>query len=437
MKLPVVAIVGRPNVGKSTFFNRIIQRREAIVDDLPGVTRDRNYAIAEWAGRQFILIDTGGYVPGTKDIIEKAVFDQAQQAIAEADVIVFMVDAKTGVAGLDEEIAIILQKSGKAVVVAVNKIDNQEREQSLLDFYGLGLGDPYAVSAIGGRNIGDFLDQVIAYLPEQNEQNTDADNEIRLAVLGRPNVGKSSFVNVILGENKQIVTDIPGTTRDAIDAKFTYHDQDYVIIDTAGIRKKARVKENVEYYSNVRALNAMRRSHVAIILIDATEGLLDQDKSIILQAVKEKRGIVVAINKWDLVEKETMTAKRMEDDIREKLGAISYLPFLFISVLEKQRVDKVIQVAKSIYEERAKRIQTSDLNKFLQNAIQDNHPPSFGSKWVKLNYCSQVRSSPPVFVFFTNEPRGIRNNYKGYLENRLRQQFGFLGVPITMQFRKK
>lgn len=437
MKLPIVAIVGRTNVGKSTLFNRIIRRREAIVDDQPGVTRDRNYAISDWSGKQFILMDTGGYISGSQSVIDKAVFDQVHLAIDEADVVIFVVDGTTGPTGLDEEIAQILKKSGKQVILVVNKIDSEQRESLVPEFYALSLGEPIPISAISGRRTGDFLDLVIESMPEQLPPSAEIENVIQLAVLGRPNVGKSSLVNAILGVEKQIVTEIPGTTRDAIDSAFRYYGQDFLIIDTAGLRKRARVKESIEFYSNVRALDSLRRCHVAVILLDAIEGITDQDKKIIESAIKEKRGIVIAVNKWDLVEKDTMTAKKMEAEIKASLGKTDYLPILFISALTRQRVFKIIEVAQSVYEERKKRVRTSELNQFLQTALALNPPPAHGQKWVKINYCAQVRVEPPAFVFFTNEPLGIKSNYKAYLENRLRLNFGFLGVPISIRFRKK
>lgn len=437
MKLPIVAIVGRTNVGKSTLFNRIIQRREAIVHDQPGVTRDRNYAISDWIGKQFILMDTGGYISGSQNVIDKAVFDQVHLAIDEADVVIFVVDGTTGPTALDEEITQVLKKSGKNILLAVNKIDSEQRESLVSEFYALSLGDPVSISAISGRRIGDFLDQIVVFFPQQSSSAAESEHLIRLAVLGRPNVGKSSFVNSVLGVEKQIVTEIPGTTRDAIDTEFRYYGQDFLIIDTAGLRKRARVKENVEFYSNVRALDSLRRCHVAVILLDSIEGITDQDKKIIDSAIKEKRGIVIAVNKWDLVQKDTMTAKRMEAEIKTSLGKASYLPIHFISALTRQRVFKVIEVAQSVYQERKKRVRTSELNKFLQEVLEMNPPPAYGQKWVKINYCSQIRVEPPAFVFFTNEPLGIKNNYKAYLENQLRQKFGFLGVPISLRFRKK
>ncbi len=436
MNKPVVAILGRPNVGKSTLFNRIIRRREAIVHDLPGVTRDRNYAPAEWAGREFQLLDTGGYVPTTEDVFERAIRDQIEIALSEAHTIVLVTDVVDGITPMDEEIAAILQRSGRPVLLAVNKVDNEMRENDIVEFYGLGLGEPHPISAMSGRALGDFLDLVIDQLPDQKTVEQE-DTAIRLAVVGRPNVGKSSFVNAILGQDKMIVTDIAGTTRDAIDTRARYQNKELVLIDTAGLRKRARVHENIEYYSNVRAANALQRADVAIVLVDATQNFADQDKKIIMMALEMGKGVVVAVNKWDLIEKDTMTARRFELEMQDELREMTFLPILFVSALTKQRVYKVIDVALSIYEERHKKVTTGELNRFLSDAVEQHHPPAYGSKWVKLNYATQVKSAPPLFVFFTNEPRGIKKNYRNYLENKLREQFGFLGVPIRMSFRKK
>lgn len=437
MKKPIVAILGRPNVGKSTLFNRIIRRREAIVDDKPGVTRDRKYAEAEWAGVEFQLVDTGGYVPDSEDVFEQAIRQQVNYAIQEADVIVFVADVTTGVTALDEEIAQILIKSGTKVLLAVNKVDNEKRETDLAEFYQLGLGDPYPVSALGGRQIGDFLDAVVGLLPLNREVKEGEEEPIHIAVLGRPNVGKSSYINAILGEEKHVVTEIPGTTRDAIDTKIKYKQRLITLIDTAGLRRKSKVKESVEFFSNVRTANALRRCDVAIILIDAAEGLTDQDKKIISLAIEAGKGIVVGVNKWDLIEKETMTARQFELEFQDQMQDLTYIPIMFVSVKNRQRVFRLLDTAVAVYEEARRTIQTAELNRFLQRAIERNHPQAYGSKWVKINYVTQVRNAPPLFVFFTNEPRGIRKNYMRYLENQLRAQFGFLGVPIRMSFRKK
>ena len=337
---------------------------------------------------------------------------------------------------MDEEIADVLKRSGVPLLVAVNKVDNDDREDGLYDFYRLGVGDPVAISALGGRSIGDFLDRLIAHIPNQDKKAED-ESAVHVAVVGRPNVGKSSFVNTILGEEKLIVTDIAGTTRDAIDTGFKYKDNQLVLIDTAGLRKKAKVSQNVEYFSNVRSIHAMQRCDVAVVLIDAGDGLTDQDKKIIMTAVDLGKGIVLGVNKWDLVKKDTHTARRMETGMKEQLRDLNYIPVLFISSLKRQRIFNVLDTALSVYEERQKRISTPILNTFLKNVVNEHHPPAYGTKWVKLNYMTQIRSRPPLFAFFANEPKGIKANYRNYLENKIREQFGFLGVPIRMTFRKK
>lgn len=437
MKKPVVAILGRPNVGKSTLFNRILRKREAIVDNTPGVTRDRNYSATDWAGVNFDLLDTGGYVPVSDDIFEKAIREQVNLAIHEANVIIFLTDAVTGITALDEEIAGILQKSNVKILLAVNKVDNQEREAAIHEFYRLGLGDPFPISAMAGRNIGDLLDMVLSLLPAREQTAAEDTENIKIAVVGRPNVGKSSYINSILGQNKLIVTEIAGTTRDSIDTEILYNSKKIILIDTAGLRKKARVHENVEYFSNVRTINSLRRCDVAIVLIDATQGITDQDKKIIKNAVDEGKGLVVGVNKWDLVEKDTMTARKFELDSKESFRDLAYIPIMFISSLTKQRIFRLLDMGISVFEERIKNIQTAELNKFLQYTVNRHHPPAFGDKYVKLNYMSQIKTKPPVFIFFTNEPRGIKKNYRNFLENQMRNQFGFMGVPIKLLFRKK
>ncbi len=436
MPEPLVAIVGRPNVGKSTLFNRILRRREAIVDNTPGVTRDRKMAIAEWAGRRFCLVDTGGYLPGG-DVIEKAVLDQVRQAVEEADVIVFLTDARSGVTALDTEIASVLRRVQKPVLLAANKADSATVELNVAEFYALGLGQPFPIAAESGRRLGDFLDAVVAALPEKESATEENGRDtIRLAVVGRPNVGKSSFVNCLLGEERQIVTEVPGTTRDAVDTSFEHHGQAYVLIDTAGLRRRARVSEAVEYYSTVRSLRSLRRSDVVVLLIDATEGITDQDIRILEQAIKHGKGIVLAVNKWDLVEK-TANAAEFEAAIRDKLRGNAFMPILFISSKTGQRVFRVLEVARAVYEERRKTIKTSELNQFLSAAVAGYAPPSMDRREVKIKYCTQVKHSPPVFAFFTNAPKSIPANYRQYLENRLRERFGFFGVPLTLVFRKK
>lgn len=437
---PIITLVGRPNVGKSTIFNRIIRRREAITDDMPGVTRDRNYAEADWAGVVFTLIDTGGYMPDNDDAISQGVFRQVEGAITEADGIIFLVDAQMGITGVDQEISKLLIRTEKPVLLAVNKVDNTMNELNIAEFYRLGLGEPMPVSALSGRNMGDFLDAVIALLPETSVTaglETTDDSRVKLAVVGRPNVGKSSLVNAYLGYEKQIVTDIPGTTRDAIDSVFKYYGQEFILIDTAGIRRRSRVKESIEYYSVIRSLESIRRCDVAMVLIDAVEGLTDQDKKIIEEVVNQKKGLILAVNKWDLLEKDTNSARKYELVLREGLRGEKYIPIIFISVFEKQRLFKMLDLVKSIHEERHKRVQTSELNEFIRRTVDAYPPADFAGKHVKINYCTQVKAAPPVFSFFSNFPEAIKANYRKYLENKLREAYGFFGVPLTLVFKKK
>jgi len=434
-QLPVVAILGRPNVGKSTLFNRVIRKREAIVADTPGVTRDRKYSEADWAGHAFTLIDTGGFLPESEDVMAKAIADQVEKAVDEADVLVVVVDGREGLHPIDEEIATMLQKTSKPVILAVNKIDNKKRENDIYEFFKLNLGDPFPVSAISGRGSGDLLDRIVFLLPRQvSSQETDS---IRLAVVGKPNVGKSSFVNAILGEEKVIVTDIPGTTRDAVDLHFQYYDQNFVIVDTAGMRKRAKLDESVEYYSTVRALQTIEKSDVTLIFISAEESISHQDMAIIGDVIKKRRGVVLVVNKWDLIEKDEKTILRFEEDMRKKLRNLNYIPILFISALTRQRVFQVIDVAKSVYGERKKRIPTPEINDALGPIIRDNPPMASGGKLIKIQYVTQVKTEPPVFAFFMNRPERIRDNYKRFLESKIREKFGFMGVPISLIFRRK
>jgi GTP-binding protein len=441
----LVAIIGRPNVGKSTLFNRIIRKREAIVHETPGVTRDRNYAEAEWAGYEFTLMDTGGYFPDSGNLIDQAVLKQVYDAIDEADCLILAVDAQTGVTAADAEIARILRRSDKPLVLVVNKIDDTIHETALADFYNLGLGEPLPVSAVSGRQVGDFLDHLVALLPasakrkpgdDESEKKEEA-SDLQLAVIGRPNVGKSSFVNAVLGHEQVIVTDIPGTTRDAIDTRLRYKNQEIVLIDTAGLRKTARVKEAIEFYSTLRARESLRRCSVALVLFDALEKAVDQDLHIISTAAKLHKGIVIGVNKWDLVEKDALTAKNFEKELREALRIYSYVPILFISAKTKQRVFKMLDAAQTVHRERQKQLRTVELNAFLQEAVQNYPPPAMNKREVKINYCTQVKHAPPVIAFFCNHPDAIRPSYRQYLENRFRARFGFTGVPLTFSFRRK
>ncbi len=437
MKNPVLAIIGRPNVGKSTLYNRIIRKRDAIVDDQPGVTRDRKYAEAEWSGVNFTLIDTGGYLPDTENLIHQAVLNQVFQAVNEADVVVLVTDVTSGITSLDSEVAKILLRSEKPVLLVVNKVDNRKREYDIVEFFKLGLGEPLPIGALGGRNIGDFLDKAIDLFPDYETSAESETPEIKIAVVGKPNVGKSSFVNAILGEDKLIVTNIPGTTRDAIDTLFKYYGHNFLLIDTAGLRKKAKVKESVEYFSNIRSISSIQRCDIAVIIIDATEGIGDQDKKVLETAVRFNKGIILAVNKWDLIEKETKTAQHFEQEIKDATPYLNYVPIMFISALTKQRVFKIIEIARSIQEERGKKIKTSELNSYFEPIIQQTTPAAVGGKEIKIKYITQVKNSPPVFAFFCNHPNLIKSNYKTFLEKKIREQYGFFGVPVTLVFRRK
>ncbi|MDQ7052556.1 MAG: ribosome biogenesis GTPase Der [candidate division KSB1 bacterium] len=440
VKKPIVAVVGRPNVGKSTFFNRVIRKREAIVDDLPGVTRDRKYAEAEWAGTEFVLVDTGGYFPGTRDRIGREVLKQVEITIREADVVLFMTDARAGVTALDEEIARILVRSEKPVLLAVNKVDNERVALAIGDFYALGLGEPQPLSAANGRQVGDLLDKVLELIPEEKrrwyEEERDED-VLHLAIVGKPNVGKSSLVNALIGEERNIVTDIPGTTRDSIDTRIRYYGKDIVLVDTAGLRRRTKVKDSIEFYSMVRTHDSIRRSDVTVVLIDATQGMTDQDLRIINEAVRFNKGVIIAVNKWDLIEKDSNTAKEFEKAIRERLHSLQYIPVLLISALTKKRIYKVLELSQKVFEARKQRIPTSQLNKFLQEVMKKYSPPSMDRKEVKINYITQVKENPPVFALFANHPNSIKANYRQYIENQFRVRFDFTGVPLTFVFKQK
>ena len=431
----LVAIVGRPNVGKSTLFNRIIGQRDAIVHDTPGVTRDRHYAEAEWAGKVFSLVDTGGYVPESEDVLEAAIREQAEVAIREADAVLFVVDGETGPMPTDLEIAAVLRKAGKKVILVVNKIDNEKRETSLAEFYKLGIGEPLAVSALIGRTVGDLLDAVTAGFDGSKTQ--EPDPRLKIAIIGKPNVGKSSLVNALLQQDRNIVTDIPGTTRDTIDAVLKYHGEEIVLVDTAGLRKKSRIKESVEFYSTLRALKSIERCDVAVVLIDAMQGLEHQDLRIIESAIERTRPVVIAVNKWDLIEKDSTTARTLEKALKEKLRVYDYIPVIFLSALKGQRIYKLIELVKSVDAGQNRRITTSELNDLMGDDIRAFPPQSRTGKEIKINYVTQVRSKPPVFAFFCNEPKLVDENYRRYLENKIRSHFTFSGVPIVLSFKRK
>ncbi len=436
MKLPLVVIVGRPNVGKSTLFNRLIGKREAIVHDVSGVTRDRNYGDAEWGGKEFQLIDTGGYVPNSSDLFETAIREQVEIAIAEADSIIFLVDARTGITPLDIEIADMLRTANKKYFLLVNKVDSENHEPAANEFYKLGIDKIYDVSALAGRKIGDFLDDLTADF--KTYESEDEEERLKIAIVGRPNVGKSSLTNALLGKERSIVTDLPGTTRDSVDSILKFYGEEIILTDTAGLRKKKKVEESVEFYSAVRALKTIGESDVVAAMIDAEIGLEKQDQKIIDEAVLRRKGLIIAVNKWDLVEKDTYTAKIFEDALYRKLGSIDYVPIIFISALTKQRIFKLIELSKKVNEERKKKIPTNELNEKLLPEIEKSPPAATHTgKEVKIKYITQAKGSYPVFLFFTNYPKEIKDQYKRFLEKLIRKNFGFTGVPVTLSFKKK
>ena len=436
MAKPVVAVVGRPNVGKSTLFNHLIGKRKAIVEDVPGVTRDRLYDNTDWAGREFIIIDTGGIRFEEGDIFAREVKLQAELAIDEADVIIFVLDARQGLSPEDEQVADILRRSGKPVVLAANKVENFDRQLDYYEFYNLGLGEPIPVSAMHGLNTNELLDQVIAHFAPPKDYEED-DNAIKIAIIGRPNVGKSSLVNAFLGEQRVIVSDIPGTTRDAIDTPFRYNNTDYILIDTAGIRRKSRIKEATEKYSVIRALKSIERADVVLIMLDATEGVSEQDQRIAGYAHEAGKANIIVVNKWDLVEKDGHTMNKFDKDIREDLKFLAYAPIMYVSALTKKRIFKVLELVDFVVEQHNRRINTAELNRVVNEAMMLNPLPGGGAKKVKIYYATQVRTAPPTFVFFANQPDAVHFSYLRYLENVLRQNFGFEGSPIRLLVRQK
>lgn len=435
MSKPIVAVVGRPNVGKSTFFNKVVGRRVSIVEDTPGVTRDRIYAEAEWRGKHFALIDTGGIEPDTTDVILSQMRAQAEIAMDTSDVILFMVDGKDGLTSSDREVASMLMKTGKEVILIVNKIDSPKLPEDFYDFYELGLGDPIPISAANMFNLGDVLDLIIEKLPKSSED--EDDETTKIAVIGKPNVGKSSLINALLGEERVIVSDIAGTTRDSIDTPFVRGDEKYVLIDTAGIRRKSKVTGDIERYSVIRAIAAIERCDVCLLMIDAVEGVTDQDKKIAGVAHEAGKGIVIVVNKWDLIEKETNTMKEFQKEIANELVFMSYAPSVFISVLKKQRVNNVIDMAKYVSEKRALRVPTGQLNSLIADATMMVQPPSDKGKRLKIYYVTQVGVKPPLFSFKINSRELMHFSYARYLENKIREGFGFEGTSIKFVFREK
>jgi GTP-binding protein len=430
----IVAIVGRPNVGKSTLFNRLVQRRDAIVDAVSGVTRDRHYGKSNWNGKEFSVIDTGGYTVGSDDIFEEEIRKQVNLAIEEADIIVFVVDVEEGISPMDEEVAKLLRKVKKPIFMAVNKVDNSMRDANAVEFYNLGLGEYYTISSINGSGTGELLDAMVEEMTDIVEEETELP---RFAVVGRPNAGKSSFINALIGEERNIVTDIAGTTRDTVDTKYNRFGFDFNLVDTAGIRKKSKVKEDLEFYSVMRAVKTIELCDVAILVLDATRGFEGQDENIFWLAEKNKKGIIILVNKWDLVEKETNTMRDFEAQIRREIAPFTDVPIIFISALTKQRIFKAIETAVEVYENRKKRITTSKLNDTMLEIIKHNPPPSNKGKFVKVKYCMQLPTPTPQFVFFANLPQYVKDPYKRYVENKMREIFDFKGVPIVIYFRKK
>ncbi|NDF59561.1 MAG: ribosome biogenesis GTPase Der [Crocinitomicaceae bacterium] len=432
----IIAIVGRPNVGKSTLFNRLTESNQAIVKEVSGVTRDRHYGRGEWNGVPFSVIDTGGYVHGSDDIFEEEIRKQVKLAIDEANVIIFMVDVTTGIVDLDETVAQMLRKCKKKVFIVANKVDNTQRYGLSSEFWSFGLGDVYDVSATNGGGTGELLDD-IANAFDKNVVLEDESNIPKIAIVGKPNVGKSSFVNAITGEDRNIVTDISGTTRDAINTRFKAFGFDFILVDTAGIRKRAKVTEDIEFYSTLRSVRTIENSDVSVLMIDATEGLQKQDLNIYYMIEKNHKGVVVLVNKWDLVEKDTMTMKLYEDKLREQLAPYNDVPIIFTSTVTKQRVHKALETAMEVYKNRITRIPTSELNDLLLPIIEATPPPSVKGKYVNIKFVTQLPTHAPAFAFFCNLPQYIPDSYKRFLENKIRENYNFMGIPIRIFFRKK
>jgi len=431
-----VAIVGRPNVGKSTFFNRLLEQRKAIVDDVSGVTRDRQYGVAEWTGKSFNLIDTGGFVPESEDVFEREIKKQVLIALEEANALIFMVDAATGITDLDEAMADVLRRTTKPVFLAVNKVDNSDRLLEAAEFYSLGFEDIYFLSSMSGSGTGELLDAVVKLIDDDQAQ-AEEDNVPKFAIIGQPNVGKSSLLNALIGQERTIVSDIAGTTRDTIHTRYNLFQKDFVLIDTAGIRRKTKVHEDLEFYSVIRAIKAMDEADVCLLMIDAEKGITAQDLNIFSLAVKKGKGIVMLVNKWDLVEKETNTAKTYEKTLKERLAPFTDVPVLFISVIDKTRIFRAVETALEVYENRQRKVPTNQLNEVMLKAIEAYHPPVVRGYPLKIKYITQLPTAVPSFAFFCNFPDDVKQPYKNYLENQLRENFNFKGVPVRLFFRKK
>lgn len=433
-----MAITGRPNVGKSTFFNRLLEERKAIVDDVSGVTRDRQYGVADWNGKNFNVVDTGGFVPNSDDVFEKEIRRQVVIAVQEANAILFMVDAATGITDLDDVMAGILRKSSKPVFLVVNKVDNNERMLQATEFYSLGFDKIFFISSASGSGTGELLDALTAIIPEAASEAVKKDSELpRFAIVGQPNVGKSSLLNALVGTERTIVSDIAGTTRDSIHTRYNLFQKEFILIDTAGIRRKAKVQEDLEFYSVIRAIKAIDEADVCLLMLDAQKGITAQDLNIFSLAAKKGKGIVVIVNKWDLVEKTANSAREYEKELKTRLAPFTDVPVLFVSAKEKIRIFKVIESALEVYENKKRKIPTSQLNETMLKAVQAYHPPMVRGKLIKIKYVTQLPTAVPSFAFFTNYPDDLKQPYQHYLENQLRQHFNFRGVPVRIFFRKK
>jgi len=431
-----VAIVGRPNVGKSTFFNRLLEQRRAIVDNVSGVTRDRQYGVAEWAGKSFNLIDTGGFVADSEDVFEREIRKQVLIAMEEADALVFMVDCAAGITTLDEAMADVLRRTTKPVFLVVNKVDNSDRLLEATEFYSLGFDNIFFLSSMTGSGTGELLDALCALIPE-DQPVTDEEGLPKFAIIGQPNVGKSSLLNALIGQERTIVSEIAGTTRDTIHTRYNLFQKDFILIDTAGIRRKTKVHEDLEFYSVIRAIKAMDEADVCLLMLDASKGITAQDLNIFSLAVKKGKGIVLLVNKWDLVEKETNTAKGYEKELKDRLAPFTDLPILFISVTDKTRIFKAVETALEVYENRQRKVPTAVLNEVMLKAVEAYHPPVIRGHPLKIKYITQLPTVVPSFAFFCNFPDEVKQPYKNYLENKLRESFNFTGVPLRLFFRKK
>ncbi|WP_343303431.1 ribosome biogenesis GTPase Der [Chitinophaga niabensis] len=433
-----VAIVGRPNVGKSTLFNRLLEQRKAIVDDSSGVTRDRQYGIAEWNGKSFNVIDTGGFVAKSEDVFEREIRKQVKIAMEEANLVLFMCDVTTGITDLDADVADLLRRSNKPVFLAVNKVDNHERQLEASEFYGLGFEHVHFLSSMSGSGTGELLDEITALIKEDDEQAEGPDSGIpKIAIIGQPNVGKSSLLNALIGEERNIVSDIAGTTRDTIHTRYNLYQKEFILIDTAGIRRKNKVHEDLEFYSVIRAVRALDEADICMLLLDAEKGITAQDISIFSLAARKGKGIVILVNKWDLVEKHTNSARDYEKELKERIAPFNDVPIVFTSVPDKQRIFKAIEVALDVYENRKRKIQTSKLNEIMLKAIDAFKPPVVRGTPIKIKYVTQLPTHTPAFAFFANLPDDIKTPYRNYLENKLRENFNFQGVPLKIFFRKK